>query len=350
MTLFGKTRSCCARFTKRSLVVAGICLGLAGLINSDVAWAQSPVQQRVARWHDAKTGRYVLARIHVPSNEGAIAPVIILSHGLGRSGKEFDFLARTWAGRGFLVICPEHVGSNTDVWRGKLFPRNALRSVYARCAHGKDRVRDVQAVLNVLQGPNVPHELSGVEFDANRVGVAGNDLGALAGLLLGGQLSHSGESLRDPRVTAVVAMSPPVAHAGPSHSVRYGGVEVPCLFITGTQDDGVVGPTRSWQRRIPFDHITRADAYLMTLFGADHMVYAGHLLPRRAQADRVYHQAIAKASTHFWQAYLLGDHLARGQMRTGDFSVSCRLSKNETRLALPTGIALEIAPPERTPR
>ena len=52
--------------------------------------------------------------------------------------------------------------------------------------------------------------------------------------------------------------------------MAYGGVSLPCLHITGTADNSIVGTTQAHQRRLPFDHVSAVDQFLITLNGADH--------------------------------------------------------------------------------
>jgi hypothetical protein len=82
---------------------------------------------------------------------------------------------------------------------------------------------------------------------------------------------------------------------------------VPCLYVTGTEDDGLVGTTVAAERRVPFDHARAADAYLVVLRGADHMVYGGHQFPLlNGRHDADYQRQIAAATAAFWDAYLGG--------------------------------------------
>ena len=50
--------------------------------------------------------------------------------------------------------------------------------------------------------------------------------------------------------------------------------------------------------------------YLVILQGADHQIYGGRFLSLRARNDQSFQQAISRASTLFWQAYLKNDEQA----------------------------------------
>ena len=109
----------------------------------------------------------------------------------------------------------------------------------------------------------------------------------------------------DSRIRAVVAMSPPVPVGQVPLDVAYQDIHVPCLYITGSEDDGIIGETKAYQRRIPFDRTSGADQYLAIFFGGDHMIYAGHMRPREGgKKDASFQPLIRDASTLFWDAYL----------------------------------------------
>ena len=121
-------------------------------------------------------------------------------------------------------------------------------------------------------------------------------------------------SLTDPRIKAAVAMSAPVPRDRTKLDQVFGRIKVPCLHMTGTLDDSPIGDTKAKERRLPFDHITAADQYLVVFTGGDHMIFSGR--PRRsenlvipgwygsAQKDPMFQDLIRPATTAFWDAYL----------------------------------------------
>ena len=264
-------------------------------------------------WLDSKRNRSVPIKIYYPIAASGNCPTILFSHGLGGSRENCDYLGEYWALNGYISVFIHHYGSDDSVWRGKVRPLNELRNAYDSNWTGRIRVQDIQFVLTQLEKYNeqqadIPLRL----VDKKRIGVAGYDLGALAALLMVGQRSPEGNFLvNNSQVRAVLAMSPPVVNSEPFSTV-YEQVETPCLFITGTNDDGIVGTTKASHRRIPFDSISCNDQYLVVFNGTDHMLYAGHLLSilPRARNDGLYHNAIARLSTNFWNAYLKADPAA----------------------------------------
>ena len=273
----------------------------------------SNVRTAYYEWFDSKRNRSVPIKIYYPATAWDNCPTILFSHGLGGSRENCDYLGEYWALNGYISVFIHHYGSDDSVWRGKVRPLSELRNAYDSNWTGRIRVQDIQFVLAQLemyheQQANIPLRL----IDKKRIGVAGYDLGALAALLMVGQRSPEGNFLvNNPQIKAVLAMSPPVVNPEPFSTV-YGQVETPCLFITGTNDDGIVGTTKASHRRIPFDSISCNDQYLVVFDGTDHMLYAGHLLSilPRARNDGLYQNAIARVSTNFWNAYLKTDSRA----------------------------------------
>ena len=155
-------------------------------------------------------------------------------------------------------------------------------------------------------------------MDMDRIGVGGIDLGALAALLLAGQVPPDhGESLYDPRVKAVLAMSPPVFPMNIGFQAMYQPITAPTLFITGTNDDSIIGQTTAAQRRIPFDAMAQNQRYLITLDGGDHRMYGGRVLSfLGGRNDARFQAAIVRSSTIFWRAFLQDDPVAKQRMDT----------------------------------
>ena len=82
------------------------------------------------------------------------------------------------------------------------------------------------------------------------------------------------------------------------------------MYITGTADNGIIGTTQASQRRLPFDHASGADQYLITFFGADHMTYSGHIRAANGTHDAMFQRQFAECTAVFWDAYLKDDATA----------------------------------------
>jgi predicted dienelactone hydrolase len=158
----------------------------------------------------------------------------------------------------------------------------------------------------------------GNRLNLERIGASGHDFGAQTALALAGQVLPGEIAIVEPRVKAVVAMGAPVPLGQVPLSVAYRGISVPCLHITGTDDNSIVATTQASQRRLPFDYTQGVDEYLIIFQGADHRTYSGHPFPRRnGWADGVFQHLIAQSSTAFWDAYLKGDADAKRWLADG---------------------------------
>ncbi len=288
------------------------------------------------RW-TSRTGSSYSALAYYPTTppaDGGSFSAIIFSHGLGSSAENFSYLARSWARDGAVVLCLRHPGSDESVWRGKLRAMNELREAYQRYWTARDRAVAISSAIDFLYASHSSAGPMGADVDLARIGVAGNDLGALASLLVAGQLPpDNGVSLKDPRVAVVLALSPPVFCEANQSGVVYASVEAPTMVLTGTEDDGIVGTTKAYQRRIPFDGVSLNDRFLVVLQGGDHRVYAGHRMASKQAHDAPYQETIRVASTEFWRAYLNGDLLALNGMRFGSFTSKFSNASVEARFA-----------------
>ncbi len=257
----------------------------------------------------SKMGKSYSALVYYPTtppvNEGKF-PLLVYSHGLGVSAESFAYLGKAWASRGVVALFVRHPETDESLWRGKVRPMATLKEAYKIYWTGRDRAVAITSAIDYVYSVHSFPGPLGSDVDLDNIAVAGNDLGALAALLVAGQLPpDNGSSLYDPRVSAVLAMSPPVfCEANQGESV-YKGVKVPVMVITGTEDDGVVGFTKAYQRRIPFDSIQGVDRYLVVLMGGDHRVYGGRKLTQQ-NSDSQYQATIRSLSSDFLTAYLQG--------------------------------------------
>jgi predicted dienelactone hydrolase len=224
---------------------------------------------------------------------------------LGGSNEKCSYLGLAWAAQGFVSVHVQHPGIDDQVWKLKIRPVKELKDVYYQHRSGRTQANDIRFVLNQLDWLSANGTSFGQVLDMSRVGVAGYDLGGLAAMLVAGQLPPDrGSGLRDPRVKAIIVMSPPVADQMTYPPDSYGAMSTPALFFTGTEDDGFVGTTKAWQRRIPFDYMQGQDRFLITYQNAGHSIYSGHIRPIKSLDDQKYQANVAQASTLFWRAYL----------------------------------------------
>jgi len=304
-------------------------------------WLISAVSAGETTWYDSTRHRAVPVKIYFPRLTEP-APVILFSHGLGSSIEACDYLAKAWTSRGFVCVMVQHPGCDENIWKGKVRILNEFKKAHEQNWSSRTRAKDLQAVLDLLEHRILSDERYASRIDMERVGIGGIDLGALAALLLAGQVPPDyGDSLHDPRVKAVLALSPPVWRMkNVSFREIYQPITAPTLFVTGTEDDGIVGKTKAAQRRIPFDAMDQCQRYLITLDGGDHRMYGGRVLsflPDR-NSDK-FQTAIVRSSTFFWQATLQDDPAAIQAMDSYGWSSLVGVKASVERRSLGAGTA-----------
>ena len=211
-------------------------------------------------------------RIYYPTGSSELEkfPLIVFSTGLGRSRDDCAYLGRHWASCGYVSVHVQHKGSDEEVRQGNLRPRKELQRAFYAPQNIRNRPIDIIFVIDRLEAMQRKGSTPGDRCDLTRIGVAGHDFGAqtvlaLAGEVLPGQLAFS-----EPRVKAVVAMSSPVPLGQVPLDLAFGNISRPCLHITGTADNSIVGTTKASQRRLPFDYTVRRRSI------------PGHVLRRRS--------------------------------------------------------------------
>lgn len=225
---------------------------------------------------DERRGRWVRLALHLPAGPvgGGGVPLILFSAGFGGGRGGYDLLARAWARRGLATAVVEHAGSGPEALaRLADVPRRersrALAERVSDPAERADRPLDLAFALDRLSA------LPGL--DMARVGVAGHSFGAFTALAAGGipvwDPAAGLRDLGDPRVRAVLALSPP-SPGSFFRSEDLGRLALPLMLLTGTLDHGpfLEGPRED--RAALFPLYGSRQKLLAVLEGADHMSFA----------------------------------------------------------------------------
>ncbi len=196
----------------------------------------------------------------IPASESMFRPLIIFSHGSGGFAIQSIVLMETLASHGFFVAAPNHVGNTQfDEMNGTSDPFDVI---------ARNRPQDASAVIDALL------ERSFTEGDAFflrirpfMIGAAGHSFGGFTVLALAGGYE---DIPADPRVTAILPIS---GSANILSDEELQAIDIPTLFLGGTQDDAV-----------PIDPVTiRAfdlisprgrDKYRVDIEGATHTHFA----------------------------------------------------------------------------
>ncbi len=305
---------------------------------STVATAQQPytpgdgdhqVLTWEGQWVDASRSRTVPVKIYYPAADGGQpAPVIVFSHGLGGSCSTYSYLGKYWAAHGYVSVHVQHAGSDTlTLWQGKL--RDALLDPSNYSNRPKDISFAIDELTRLAKDPSFP--LHG-RMNLQQIGVAGHSFGAYTVLAVSGQAVGSGRSTRyygpDPRIKAGIAMSSDAARTA-NLNEAYRRITIPIFHMTGTRDQvgagahvdqaALIGHATPADRRVAYDHTTRATAYLLTFNDGDHMVFSGRLQRTSPINDKALQKIICIASTAFWDANLKQDVSAKRWLEQGGF-------------------------------
>jgi predicted dienelactone hydrolase len=300
--------------------------GSSPLANSEhPGWGRpGPYEVAVSRYtlKDERRRREVPVKIYFPAQGAGPFPLIIFSHGLGGSREGYQYLGRQWASHGYVSVHLQHLGSDRAVWENSWLKLPVLRQAAHNLQNSLNRPLDVSFALNQLEKLNQSQSPFQGRLDLSRVGAAGHSFGAYTTMAVAGQVfgRPGGReiSLADPRIKAAIPMSTPVPRKGGHLTQAYARITIPCLHMTGTRDDSLIGETKARERRLPFDHTNGSDQYLVTFQDGDHMIFSDHqrLFGRGTQNPR-FHNLICLATTAFWDAYLKGDAAARDWLTGG---------------------------------
>lgn len=218
-------------------------------------------------------------RVSAPTT-GAGLPVIVFSHGFGKSMAAYDPLVDVWASRGFVVLQPTHLDSTTlgvtpddpryaDIWR--------------------TRVADLTRVVDDLEQllASVPGLADRV--DRGRIAAAGHSWGGQSiGMLLGARVigadGQSSPDETDPRITAGVML----ATTGTGEELTpfaeqnfafmkpdFSALSTPSLVVAGDQDQSRLS-TRGPDWFTDVYRLSPGAESLLTAFGAEHSLGGIH--------------------------------------------------------------------------
>lgn len=275
-------------------------------------------------------------------------PVVIFSHGLGGSREMYEYIAQRLASHGYLVVLPQHIGSDTEAMReaakknllgkgnkdadagdqddhggaadGEGAKRFGIRNRLVASiteegtsdpANLQNRPRDISFVLDQI----AKHERLSRVADLNRVAVAGHSFGsyttmAVCGMrvdipaVTSGEAAKEDVSFRDERVKCGIAMSPQGRGVMGVNTGAWDAINVPMLIATGTKDMGQGERAASW-RHEPYAAMKSADTYFLNITDANHMTFSGRSLRDRRANGLDSHLSIVKQTcTAFLDAYL----------------------------------------------
>lgn len=237
---------------------------------------------------DNARGREIVVSVDYPIHSGSF-PLVVFTPAYGATSRHYIALGAHWASQGYVVVKMTHPGERRSVnGDGNGGAAEVLPKLTA--TDWKARAGDVRFVLDSLDRLALQYpELKG-KIDATKIGVAGHSYGAFIAMLAGGVKTFpGGTSYADPRVKAIIAMSP----QGPSDSVgltkeSFASLNVPALFMIGTQDAGTNDTQPTVWRRQAFELAPAGDKWLAVIEGATHRTFAGVRDQLSGAADQTF--------------------------------------------------------------
>lgn len=222
-------------------------------------------------------------KVSMPAT-GTNLPVILLSHGHGRSYflsslRGYGPLVDFWAEHGFIVIQPTHLDSTALGLRDEPLPDAPT--------FWRDRATDMHFILDNLD--EIEGRVPGLagRMDKERVAAVGHSLGGhTVGLLLGMRVEDPGDSrardLSDPRIKAgVIIAAPGVAdeHLGNWVSTNYpmnryidfSAMKSTALVVAGDKDINLNFSSRLSYRWDAYTHSPAGNKTLLMMKDAEHI-------------------------------------------------------------------------------
>ncbi|MDY6786193.1 MAG: alpha/beta hydrolase [Cyanobacteriota bacterium] len=235
--------------------------------------------------------------LYLPQQSG-VAPLVVISHGLGSNRESFEYLALHLVSHGFAVAVPEHPGSSADQLEALA---SGLTSDITPARELVDRPLDIQFLLDELQRRYAQ------QIDVQNVGVVGQSFGGYTALALAGakinfeelqancdpddpdfnisfllqcqalELPPQDYNLRDERVGSAIAINPLTSSIFGDEQLSQ--IQIPVAIVSGSAD--AVTPALD-EQILPFTSLTTSNRYLLLLVGGTHFSTIG---PTSQDAD-----------------------------------------------------------------
>lgn len=290
-------------------------------VATDSVWAKEAlaagVQVLDMDWRDESRDRAVPVRLYWPKNaqQGQAVPLVLFSHGIGSSRRGYSYLGAYLAAQGYASLHVQHVGSDRQLWLGNPLQLVDRLQTAAREQEALARVADVKFALDQLLRSE-----RGALIDAEHIAAAGHSYGANTTLLLAGaQVQREGHALdlREPRIKAAILISAPPFYGERDTATITGGIRIPTLHITATEDViRIPGYYSTAQDRLALFEFTGSQASqalgrsplkaLAVFEGGSHSMFTDRGLTGGASLNPRAKQATKELAAAFLDEVLLG--------------------------------------------
>ncbi len=277
-------------------------------------------------WVDhARAGRVVPYKLYIPDElpHDGPRPLILWSHGLGGTRDGAGFISRFVASYGYVIVHLQHVGTDSVLWEGMSgHPWENIRKATISRKTVLGRYRDVPFALDQIRSlvasGTIPHA------DLTRMGMSGHSFGALTTQIMAGQRIQRRRGgrhydLYQPDFRAGILYSPvPGRHDPADPGFVYGGIRIPLLHLTGTDDESPLEGFGYRRRLNVFDHAGHKEhQHLVILKDGDHMVFNGSRGGLGENPKRARHEDIIKILSLAWWEWHLKQNRAAQDWITG---------------------------------
>lgn len=250
-------------------------------------------------------------------------PIVVISHGLNSNRDSYAYLAEHLASHGFVVVMPEHIGSNTNQLQALMVGQ---AKEVTKPTEFLDRPLDVRFILDELERLSTSDPLLQDQLNLGQVGVIGQSFGGYTALTLAGATINFGQlqqdcgsrlkdtinislilqcqalklpqqryELADPRIKGAIAINPVTSSVlGETLSQ----IQTPVMFVSGSADK--VSPALL-EQATPFTWLTAADKYFVLMQGGTHFSTIDADQPNDSPPD---FQGLAGPSPAAAKAYL----------------------------------------------
>lgn len=229
----------------------------------------------------------VVVNLLVPRGS-ALSPLVIYLPGMGEAAEAGELWRSAWAQAGYAVVSLQ-TGRGGSLWSSAAGRSGDFARLAREAFDAKTLAARLDCVDFVLK--NIARRAAAAEgvfsrIDMGRVAVAGFDLGAQTALALAGE-KHPGMAPLTalPSLRTVIALSPHARISG-GFAERFGGIVLPVLSITGTEDADPYGLVDSpHTRQAPFKFMPPGGKYMLVLEDGTHQLLSGALRPMNEEQE-----------------------------------------------------------------
>ncbi len=248
-------------------------------------------QKTTFNFNDVSRNRVINTDVYMPVTSGR-RPIVVISHGLGSDRTSFGYLAQYLARSGFVVVVPEHPGSNAAQLQALLSGR---ADTVTDPREFVDRPLDIKFVLDEVTRLQDSNTTLRGRLNLQQVGVVGQSFGGYTALALAGakinfeqlnkdcptlrsslnvsqllqclavRLPRTEYNLSDSRVKAVIAINP--VSSSILGQTGLSEIKIPVMIVAGSAD--TVTPALPEQIQ-PFTWVTTPNKYLALINGGTH--------------------------------------------------------------------------------